>query len=51
MENRPQKWTPNWPQNGLVEFQKYETRYREGLDLVLRGITCSFSPGERVSIL
>ncbi|XP_021950748.1 multidrug resistance-associated protein 1 [Folsomia candida] len=47
-EKRPPK---EWPQNGEVVFQKYETRYREGLDLVLRGISCSFNPGERIGIV
>ena len=29
---------PEWPQYGVVNFEKYQTRYREGLDLVLKGI-------------
>ena len=29
---------PEWPQHGVVKFDNYQTRYREGLDLVLRGI-------------
>ncbi|OXA41467.1 Canalicular multispecific organic anion transporter 2 [Folsomia candida] len=39
-----------WPSEGKVEFSRYETRYREGLDLVLRGISCTFKPGERIGI-
>jgi len=31
----------NWPQKGEIKFQSYSTRYREGLDLVLRRISCS----------
>ena len=44
-KNRPPK---EWPQQGVVEFKNYETRYREGLDLVLRGISCKINPGEKV---
>ncbi|OXA39170.1 multidrug resistance-associated protein 1 [Folsomia candida] len=40
-----------WPSEGKVEFSRYETRYREGLDLVLRGISCTFKPGERIGIV
>ena len=25
-----------WPEGGRIEFKNYSTRYREGLDLVLR---------------
>ena len=28
----------NWPQEGKVQLLNYETQYREGLDLVLKGI-------------
>ena len=26
-----------WPQYGVVKFDNYQTRYRPGLDLVLKG--------------
>ena len=26
-----------WPQHGVVKFDNYQTRYRPGLDLVLKG--------------
>jgi len=32
-----------------VEMENYGTRYREGLDLVVKGIDCSIKPGEKVS--
>ena len=41
----------DWPQNGNVRFNNYSVRYREGLDLVLKGITCEIVGGERVCIL
>ena len=27
----------SWPENGKIVFDNYQTRYRKGLDLVLRG--------------
>ena len=41
----------SWPSDGRVAFDKYETRYRPGLDLVLKGITCEFLPGEKIGIV
>lgn len=34
-----------------VEFQDYKTRYREGLDLVLKGVSCKIQSGEKVGIV
>jgi ABC-type multidrug transport system fused ATPase/permease subunit len=39
----------NWPEKGEVKFVDYGTRYREGLDLVIKGIDCTVKPGEKVS--
>ena len=38
-----------WPENGNVKFDDYQVRYREGLDLVLKGISCEIRGGEKVS--
>ena len=38
----------DWPQTGEVTFEKYSTRYREGLDLVLKDISCRVTSGDRV---
>lgn len=38
----------NWPQDGRVEFKDFKVRYREGLDLVLKGINFSVKGGEKV---
>lgn len=27
-----------WPESGKIEFDNYQTRYRTGLDLVLKGL-------------
>ncbi|KAL4216369.1 hypothetical protein ACF0H5_024096 [Mactra antiquata] len=40
-----------WPRTGKVEFRNYVTRYREGLDLVLKGINCTIENGEKVGIV
>ncbi|XP_045027308.1 multidrug resistance-associated protein 1 isoform X2 [Daphnia magna] len=43
---------PNtWPEKGKVSFEKYEVRYREGLDLVIKGISCEIEGGEKVGIV
>lgn len=38
-----------WPQEGVVVFNKYATRYREGLDLVVKDINIHVDSGEKVS--
>ncbi|KAK6170726.1 hypothetical protein SNE40_019043 [Patella caerulea] len=46
--NRPPK---DWPTSGVVEFSDYKVRYREGLDLVLKGINCKVKSGEKIGIV
>lgn len=41
----------SWPELGRVEFKDFQVRYREGLDLVLRGITFVVQGGEKVGIV
>lgn len=41
----------NWPEQGQVVFRDFQVRYREGLDLVLRGITFTVQGGEKVGIV
>ncbi|KAF9112068.1 hypothetical protein BGX27_004016 [Mortierella sp. AM989] len=41
----------NWPNEGRVEFRNYSTRYREGLDLVVRNISLTVQPAEKVGIV
>ena len=40
-----------WPARGQIEFRDYTTRYRPGLDLVLKGISCTVLAGERVGVV
>ncbi|XP_059509838.1 ATP-binding cassette sub-family C member 3 [Stegostoma tigrinum] len=46
--NRPPE---SWPQAGNVEFKGYSVRYREGLDLVLKGLHLNVHGGEKVGIV
>ncbi|XP_023212655.1 multidrug resistance-associated protein 1-like [Centruroides sculpturatus] len=41
----------SWPTNGEVVFDRYSTRYRQGLNLVLKGISCEIKSGEKVGIV
>ncbi|CAG2061158.1 unnamed protein product, partial [Timema podura] len=47
-ENPSHPVAPDWPQAGHVVFRDYKLRYREGLDLVLRGINVTVEGGEKV---
>lgn len=50
-ENPANKPNKSWPENGVVEFAKYGTRYRADLDLVLKNISCTFNAGEKIGIV
>ena len=41
---------PHWPQHGKIELIDYQTRYRPGLDLVLKGISLSIGSEMKVGI-
>ena len=38
---------PNWPSEGRIVFRNYSTRYREGLDLVIKNISMEIQPAEK----
>ena len=40
-----------WPDNGKIKFNEYSTRYREGLDLVLKKISFEVKPSEKVGVV
>ncbi|KAH9518523.1 Multidrug resistance-associated protein 1 [Bulinus truncatus] len=46
--NRP---NPEWPEKGIVEFENFKLRYREGLDFVLKGVSCQIMSGEKIGIV
>lgn len=41
----------NWPSQGAIQFMNYTTRYRPDLEPVLKNLTFSVQPGERVGIV
>ncbi|KAI1323641.1 hypothetical protein F5Y16DRAFT_332446 [Xylariaceae sp. FL0255] len=47
-KNRP---PPNWPAEGKVEFVGYTTRYRKELDPVLKGVTFTIEPRQKIGIV
>ncbi|XP_011305034.1 multidrug resistance-associated protein 1 isoform X4 [Fopius arisanus] len=48
----PDKTPPKeWPAEGRVEFRDFKVRYREGLDLVLKGISFTVDGGEKIGIV
>ncbi|KAL5631354.1 hypothetical protein ACGC1H_007018 [Rhizoctonia solani] len=42
---------PEWPQHGGINFRNVALRYRDGLPLVLDGLSFDVKPGERVGIV
>ncbi|KAJ3193531.1 Multidrug resistance-associated protein 1 [Irineochytrium annulatum] len=54
-QEAPSKVSPpprvEWPEEGRLEFQGYSTRYREGLDLVIKDLTVTVQPKERIGIV
>ncbi|PKY06223.1 multidrug resistance-associated protein [Aspergillus campestris IBT 28561] len=47
-KNRP---AIGWPAQGAVSFNNYSTRYRPGLDLVLRDINLDIKPHEKIGVV
>ncbi|KAF9156050.1 hypothetical protein BG015_007467 [Linnemannia schmuckeri] len=41
----------NWPSQGRIVFKNYCARYREGLDLVIKDISFTVAPTEKVGIV
>lgn len=41
----------NWPQHGRVVFKNYSARYREGLDLVVKDVSFTVEPSEKIGIV
>ncbi|ESP02879.1 hypothetical protein LOTGIDRAFT_110718, partial [Lottia gigantea] len=47
-DNRP---SSNWPDHGSITWSNYQVRYRQGLDLVLKGVSCDILGGEKIGIV
>eukprot|EP01104_Vermistella_antarctica_P012859 TRINITY_DN3793_c1_g3_i1.p1 TRINITY_DN3793_c1_g3~~TRINITY_DN3793_c1_g3_i1.p1 ORF type:complete len:1624 (-),score=345.41 TRINITY_DN3793_c1_g3_i1:937-5808(-) len=45
---RPPK---TWPSHGAIKFERLTMRYRDGLDLVLRGVTADIQPKEKIGVV
>ncbi|KAE8148597.1 P-loop containing nucleoside triphosphate hydrolase protein [Aspergillus avenaceus] len=43
--------TIGWPAQGAVSFKNYSTRYRPGLDLVLKDINLDIKPHEKIGVV
>ncbi|KAF9129913.1 hypothetical protein BGW39_003648 [Mortierella sp. 14UC] len=41
----------NWPSQGQIVFKNYCARYREGLDLVVKDVSFTVAPSEKVGIV
>lgn len=41
----------SWPASGAVNFNNYSTRYRDGLDLVLKGINLDIKAHEKIGVV
>nr|CAD7423725.1 unnamed protein product [Timema monikensis] len=50
-ENPATQPSKDWPTEGRVQFTDYKLRYREGLDLVLKGLNFTINGGEKVGIV
>ncbi|PWN29615.1 hypothetical protein BDZ90DRAFT_230483 [Jaminaea rosea] len=51
-ESGPDNAPPReWPTEGAIEFKDYSTRYREHLPLVLKKLSLSIKPGERIGVV
>ncbi|KAJ1654030.1 hypothetical protein IWQ61_005966 [Dispira simplex] len=46
-----QRPSEEWPSEGTVDFTDYATRYRPGLDLVLKGVSFNVKPKEKIGIV
>jgi ABC-type multidrug transport system fused ATPase/permease subunit len=47
----PNDPAPSWPAHGSVRFDNVHLKYREGLPLVLKGVSFEISPGEKVGYI
>ena len=47
-KNRDLDYPKDWPNRGNIRFQEYSTRYRPGLELILKKISCDVKPKEKV---
>ena len=49
-ESNNQVPSTEWPSSGEIHFKNLSVRYKEGLPLVLRDVTATINPTEKVAI-
>ncbi|KAJ2916152.1 hypothetical protein MD484_g4261, partial [Candolleomyces efflorescens] len=47
----PNDPAPSWPEKGVIRFENVKMAYREGLPLVLKGISFDIRAGEKIGIV
>ncbi|CAD7704333.1 unnamed protein product, partial [Ostreobium quekettii] len=47
----PDSVPDDWPDRGGLEFGNVEMRYRPGLPLVLKGLTATIEPGQKIGVV
>ena len=50
-EHLPSDPPESWPEKGAIQFHDVDMAYREGLPLVLKGVSFEVKPGEKVPSL
>lgn len=40
-----------WPFDGRIEFKDYFMKYRDGTEMILKGINCKINPSEKIGIV
>eukprot|EP01126_Amoeba_proteus_P060740 TRINITY_DN8075_c0_g1_i2.p1 TRINITY_DN8075_c0_g1~~TRINITY_DN8075_c0_g1_i2.p1 ORF type:complete len:628 (+),score=126.26 TRINITY_DN8075_c0_g1_i2:254-1885(+) len=49
--DKPYQPSSGWPQKGAVSIQDLSLRYREGLPLVLKGVSADIKPREKIGVV
>lgn len=42
---------PHWPENGMIEFVRVSMKYRPNLETILKKLTFSVKPGEKIGVV
>jgi len=50
VKEQDSKVPEDWPRKGSIHFNDYQTRYREGLELVLKGISMEVDSLEKIGL-